>query len=56
MDSRGQTSTEYLILTAIGILVAVIGYLSVIVLMSKAKDAIANISTYRARLVATLAG
>ncbi|NPA77129.1 MAG: hypothetical protein GXN93_05260 [Candidatus Diapherotrites archaeon] len=56
MDSRGQASTEYLLLTSIGILVAVIGYMSVVVLMKKAQEAIQTVNTYRTRLVQTLAG
>ncbi len=54
MDRRGQTSTEYLLLTAVGVLVAVIGYLSIITLMDRAKDSITLIQTYRDRLVLDL--
>ncbi|GEM_PF-4628178 len=54
MDRRGQTSTEYLLLTAVGVLVAVIGYLSIITLMDRAKDSITLIKTYRDRLVLDL--
>lgn len=54
MDNRGQTSTEYLLLTAVGVLVAVIGYLSIITLMDKARDSIAIIGAYRDRLVQEL--
>lgn len=55
MDERGQTSTEYLLLTAVGVLVAVIGYLSIITLMDRARDSIQVIATYRDRLVQELA-
>jgi uncharacterized protein (UPF0333 family) len=56
MDLRGQVSTEYLLLTAIGVVVAIIGYLSILTLMDKAKDAVLLIEQYRLRLVQTLAG
>ncbi len=55
MDDRGQTSTEYLLLTAVGVLVAVIGYLSVVTLMDRARASLDIIRTYRDRLVTELA-
>ena len=55
MDDRGQTSTEYLLLTAVGVLVAVIGYLSIITLMERARDSLKIIASYRDRLVQELA-
>jgi len=56
MDDRGQTSTEYLLLTAVGVLLAVMGYLAIMVLIQRAKDALQTVDTYRVRLVQTLAG
>ena len=56
MDERGQTSTEYLILTAIGVLLAVLAYAAVVTVTKYADDTAAAIDQYRRRLLVLLRG